>query len=129
MEVLPMISSQSDRMRWYLLWVFVGLFIVVSVLTILSLFFGIGNLNERHEGKLVTAFVLEVGLAVAALFYSLFALKRLATSETPAEKKEPNVQENVAVVTSNDAPLNPTVKIALDKPVVLDANDPLVPML
>lgn len=95
-----MISSQSDRMRWYLFWVFVSLFVVVSFLTILSLFFGIGNLNERHEGKLVTAFVLEVGGAIAGLFYSLFALKRPAMSETsaaiPAEKNEPNVQENVA---------------------------------
>ena len=83
-----MISSQSDSMRWYLFVVFVGLFVVVSVLTILSLFFGIGNLNERHEGKLVTAFILEVGGAVVALFYSLFSLKPPASSETSAAIQE-----------------------------------------
>jgi hypothetical protein len=69
-------------MRWYLFAVFVCLFVLVSLLTILALFFGIGALNERHEGKLVTAFILEVGSAVVALFYSLFRLKQ-PTIEVP----------------------------------------------
>jgi hypothetical protein len=90
-------ASQNERMRWYLFWIFVCLFVGVSLLTMLALFFGIGAVNERHEGKLVTAFIVEVGSAVAALFYKLFGLKQLTTSHvatsTPDDTNQAVVQE------------------------------------
>src|SRR5262245_3850056 len=98
-QALPTLSaaSQNERMKWYLFWIFVCLFVGFSFLTMLALFFGIGAVNERHEGKLVTAFIVEVGSAVAALFYKLFGLKHLTTSHeatsTPDDTNQSDVQE------------------------------------
>jgi hypothetical protein len=121
--------SQFERMRWYIFWIFIILFVIASVLTILGLFFGIGNLSERHEDKLVLAFVIEVGVAVAALFYSLFGLKKTgeagAAQQIPDQASEAHLEENVSLITSNDAPIDKGVTINLDKPVSLDLTDSL----
>ncbi len=122
-------TSQLDRMRWYIFWIFIALFVIASILTILGLFFGVGDLNERHEDKLVMAFVIEVGVAVAALFYSLFGLKKPESASTPDkvpdQAKEAHLEENVNIITSNDAPLDKNIEIHLDKPVSLDLTESL----
>jgi hypothetical protein len=125
----PTKQTQFERMRWYIFWIFITLFVMASVLTILGLFFGVGNLSERHEDKLVLAFVIEVGVAVAALFYSLFGIKKSgesnAEAQLPDQASIAHLEENVSIVTSNDAPIDKGVTINLDKPVSLDLTDSL----
>jgi hypothetical protein len=120
-----MTSSQSETMRWYLFWVFISLFVIISILTILALFFEVGQIGEDDKGKLVTAFLLEVGLAVGALFYSLFKLKPPAGSTIAENLLPAEVQENVGIITSEDAPFEEDITIDLSQPTQLDTANPL----
>ena len=63
-------------MRWILFWVFVSLFIVVVVVTLMAAFLGLGSLRSDQVDLLVKAFILEIGAAVVALFYSIFGLRQ-----------------------------------------------------
>jgi hypothetical protein len=74
-------------MRWALFWVFVALFAITTIGTLLAVFFGIGSPSPQERSILVNVFVVEIGAAVAALFYSLFRLKghRDEAEKEPAE--------------------------------------------
>jgi hypothetical protein len=107
LHMLSRASSQSERMKWYLFWTFVCLFVVVSLLTILALFFDIGALDRRYESKIVTVFVLAVGSGVVALFYGLFGLKQPATPQAPTsapKESRPLADPDLVVTGSADAP-------------------------
>ena len=64
--------SGKDRMRWILFTIFVSLFVLIVFLTIATVFFGFGQPTEKERALLLTTFVVELGVAVAALFYSFF---------------------------------------------------------
>ena len=71
-----MLGSQRYKMRWWLFFIFVTLFVIAYGLTILALFFGLGNPDPEILNRLTVAFIFETGGAVIALFYSLFGLSR-----------------------------------------------------
>ncbi len=83
-------EDQKAKMRWYMFWVFMILFVIVSILTISALFFDFGQLESKYKDNLIWAFVLEVGGAVVALFYSIFDIKR------PQAQVKNNSQEQIA---------------------------------
>ena len=69
-------------MKWILFWVFIILFVTIVFLTLLSVFFGIGNPSENERSLLFKVFIVEIGLAVVALFYAMFNLKQAAASKS-----------------------------------------------
>lgn len=91
---------------------FLSIFIVLTILTILSLFFGLTRLKQEYQSTLVTTFVIEVGVAIAALFYGLFGLKRIV--EDTGEKKDPET------VTAGSSLKNDTERPQLDMDVFLN---------
>ncbi len=93
-------EDQKAKMRWYMFWVFMVLFIIVSILTISALFFDFGQLESKYKDNLTWAFVLEVGGAVVALFYSIFDIKRPQTQEPKRDEKQStstpgNIRDNL----------------------------------
>jgi len=74
-------KSQFDLMRWIVFYMSIALFIVVFVLTILTLFFELFEIPEKYMDSLFKLFIGETGLFVIALFYSLFGLNRAETRE------------------------------------------------
>jgi hypothetical protein len=75
-------NTDQKRMRDIMFYVFISLFIALTILTILSLFFGLTKLKEKYESTLVTTFIIEVGAAVIALFYGLFGIKKKESPNT-----------------------------------------------
>ena len=110
-------DEQSKKMKWILFWVFIVIYIVVTILTILALFFGLGNLGENFKTPLLATFIIETGVGIITLFYSLFGLKKGGTTQNAAPKPnvETEIQRNVDVV--EDSPLG--AEIELNKPVDL----------
>ena len=74
-------KDQESLMRWVLFWVFVGLFVVIVIGTLLAVFLGVGKLLASERDTLFRVFLLEVGAAVVALFYSIFGIKQKHTGE------------------------------------------------
>jgi len=70
-------------MRWILFYIFTALFVLIVVMTIATVFFGLGAPTENERDLLFKTFVVEIGLAVVALFYSLFGLKKLQGQDLP----------------------------------------------
>lgn len=69
-------SKQYHWMRWILFWIFVVLFLVIVVCTVLAVFFGIGSPSEAEKSLLFKGFLGEIGAAVVALFYAIFGIRR-----------------------------------------------------
>lgn len=69
-------AADIKRMRWLLLIVFLFIYLITAILTLLAIFFQIGNLSQQYEGILISAFLVETAGAIAALFYALFGLRR-----------------------------------------------------
>jgi len=68
-------KDQLFRMRWVLFWVFVVLFCVIVFTTLSVVFFNIGVPTETERETLFYTFIVEIGVAVVTLFYSMFKLK------------------------------------------------------
>ncbi|MCP4977161.1 MAG: hypothetical protein GY931_13455 [Maribacter sp.] len=68
-------------MRWILFYIFTALFVLIVVMTMATVFFGIGEPTENERDVLFKTFIVEIGLAVATLFYSLFGLKKQRNPE------------------------------------------------
>ncbi len=101
-------------MRWVLFYVLIVLYVVVTTLTILSLFFGLGDLEVSFKKPLFITFIIEIGITITALFYSLFGLKKSPTQVLP-KKIDTEIIRDVDVV--NDSPLK--TEIQLNSPVEL----------
>jgi hypothetical protein len=69
-------KNQYFTMRWIVFYVFMVLYVALMVFTILAVFFNIFELPEEQEKVLFYAFIIEIGVAVVALFYSLFEINR-----------------------------------------------------
>jgi hypothetical protein len=69
-------GEQEYRMRWIMFWVFITAFALILIFTISSVFFGYGQPTSEERRLLFKTFIVEVGIAIAALFYSLFGIKR-----------------------------------------------------
>ena len=68
-------------MRWILFGVFVALFVIIVLGTLSVVFLGFGELADTERSTLFKVFLVEIGIAVVALFYSLFGLKRAGEIE------------------------------------------------
>lgn len=68
--------SHDATMKKILFFVFTGAFGVILTLTIASVFFGFGQPTESERGTLFYTFIVETGVAVAALFYLVFGIKK-----------------------------------------------------
>ena len=68
-------SNQDYWIRWILIIVFLLIFVLTSLGTLGSIFLDFGSLDNNHKKILVNIFIVEVGLAITGLFYSVFALK------------------------------------------------------
>ena len=91
MSVIP--EELKTKMMWILFWVFIPLFVLIVFATLLALFFDFGSLTDTERDRLFYVFIVEIGLAVTALFYSLFGLK----------EKDSNNQTRIRLNPENDA--------------------------
>ncbi|MDO5969934.1 hypothetical protein Q4Q35_08940 [Flavivirga aquimarina] len=107
-------DKQSITMKWVLFWVFIIFYIVITSLTILALFFDFGNLASNFKTPLFATFIVETGVGIIMLFYSLFKLKK-EPKDKPFPKIDSEIVSNLEVV--NDSPLG--TEISLNKPVNL----------
>ena len=73
-------GNQITSMRWILFFIFVFLFTVIVIFTIMSVFFGFFYLPENQKELLFKAFIIEIGAAVISLFYSVFEIRRKPTN-------------------------------------------------
>jgi hypothetical protein len=76
-------AKEAQNMRRVLFYIFTALFVLIVVMTIATVFFGLGQPTENERDLLFKTFIVEIGLAVAALFYSLFGLKKQQGVELP----------------------------------------------
>lgn len=87
------VPDQKDRMRWIIFWVFLILFAITTVLTLLSLFAFIPAPDEDIKQNLYYVYIIELAIAISALFYSLFGLKK---KDDQDQENEPNKEEEKA---------------------------------
>lgn len=93
-------EDQNEKMRWVLFWIFIGFYVVITSLTLLALFFGLGSLTEGYKKPLFTTFIVETGIGVTTLFYALFALKKAPARTLPQPAAvETEVIHDVGLVT------------------------------
>lgn len=107
-------DEQSKFMKWILFWVFISFYVIITILTIFALFFELGNLAEDYKTSLFTTFLIETGVGIITLFYSLFGLNRGNKKES-IHQVNSEIVDNVEVV--DDSPLG--TNIELNKPVDL----------
>jgi len=121
-------EDQNEKMRWILFWIFIGFYVIITTLTILALFFGLGSLTEEYKRTLFTTFIIETGVGVVALFYALFGLKRAGdtTVQKPA-KIESEVISDVSIVT--DLPYNGVIDLNKSTNLLESYNDNLRSLL
>ena len=79
---MPLSKNQENKMKWVLFWVFIGFFVVILTGTLWAVFIGNENVTAREREILFYAFIVEIGAAVFALFYSIFALKAKSAYHT-----------------------------------------------
>ena len=124
--------EQERRMRWILFLVFVALFVVIVLGTLAAVFLDFGNLKEQHRNILFNVFLVEVGAAVIALFYSIFGLKR--KDEVRERKVRLNLGElqDIRKLVGKTALLAPSqingVSLEEIETTILDDNGPYLPL-
>lgn len=70
-------TSQKVAMSWILFWTFWAIFILTALGVLGTLFVvDFGAVQEQERGILINFFLVETAVAVVALFYSLFNLKK-----------------------------------------------------
>ncbi len=70
-------NNQYYKMRWVIFWIFLSLFVITTVLTLLSLFgVTLDDVDEKFKQKLYWVYIGELAVAVFALFYSLFGIEK-----------------------------------------------------
>jgi hypothetical protein len=79
--------NQYFTMRWIIFYVFMVMYVILMIFTILAVFFNTFELPEEQEEVLFYAFIIEIGVAVIALFYSLFEINRNRTAQKELPKK------------------------------------------
>jgi len=100
-------ENQNSKMRWILFWVFLGFYAIFTILTIFALFCNFGQLAESYKSILVTTFIIETGVGVITLFYSLFGLNKSSKHNTP--EIETDSKRNIEIVT--DSPLGKEISL------------------
>ena len=120
-------------MKWILFWVFVALFVLIVVGTLAALFFGFGTLQQNERETLFRVFLVEIGLAVVALFYSIFRIKGKDRSEQGKVRLSLGELGDVRRLVGKAATLSPSKAdgSSLQDDIqlrILDDNGPYVPL-
>ncbi len=90
----PKPTGEAVWQRAVLFWVFIVLFVAVFACTMLAVFAGLGSPTERERSILFNGFIVEIGAAVIALFYSAYGLIRKPGAPMPvAPPVEPISQD------------------------------------
>ena len=76
-------KKQITKMRWVLFCIFASIFVIIVIGTLLVVFFGVGKPTEKERDLLFNIFIIEVGIALIALFKMLFNLKKRHQEEKP----------------------------------------------
>ena len=76
-------KKQITKMRWVLFCIFASIFVIIVIGTLLVVFFGVGKPTEKERDLLFNIFIIEVGIALIALFKMLFNLKKRRQTEKP----------------------------------------------
>jgi hypothetical protein len=76
-------KKQITKMRWVLFCIFASIFVIIVIGTLLVVFFGVGKPTEKERDLLFNVFIIEVGIAIIALFKMLFNLKKKHQEEKP----------------------------------------------
>lgn len=84
-------AEQIHSMRWVLFWIFCLSFVLILIATLSMIFFDFGYAEPRERGILFNVFLGEVGLAVLALFYSIFGLRAPASSQLASKVQRQEV--------------------------------------
>jgi hypothetical protein len=98
--------EQNKKAKALLLYTFLSIYIVSALGTLAMLFLGFGEVKEGERALLINAFLIETAIAIGALFYSVWEIK----------KKEDNTQKNSEGFIVN--PLEDTFK---DKVIPMDS--------
>lgn len=76
--------DQSQRLiANTLFWSFWAVYVLGAIGTLGMLFFDLGSVRDSERGVLVNAFVAETAVAIGALFYSVFRLRRGQQGQAP----------------------------------------------
>lgn len=130
---MPDRKDQEGQMKWILFWVFVGLFVLIVMGTLSALFFGFGTLQQNERETLFKVFLIEIGLAVVALFYSIFRIKGIEKSEQARVRLSLGELGDVRRLVGKPATLSPSKadgsNIREDiQTRILDDNGPYIPL-
>ncbi len=129
---MPDHREQEGLMRWILFWIFVGLFVVIVLATLGAVFLRYGDLREQERETLFTVFLVEIGVAVVALFYSLFRLKKPGNGGGDRVRLSLGELADVRRLVGKTAILSPSEQsgVSLEEVEcnVLDDNGPFVPL-
>lgn len=69
-------TTHDPAMKKILFYLFTSAFVIILLLTIASVFFNVGQPTETERNMLFYTFMVEVGVAVAALFYLVFGIRK-----------------------------------------------------
>jgi hypothetical protein len=124
--------KQENLMRWILFYIFVILFVVIVLVTLAVLIFGIGNLLESERNKLFNVFLVEIGFAVVALFYSIFNIKNKGEIEERKIRLSLGELGDVRKLVGKEAVLAPSkldgTSLPEQRKRILDDNGPYLPL-
>lgn len=84
----------NHKMKVTLFIVFVSIFLITAILTLLSLFFDLGNLTPEQKDIFVKGSILEVTAGIGALFYFLFGLQRNKKNQQSANEYKETTNAN-----------------------------------
>lgn len=63
----------TEKMKWVLFWVFTVLFVVIVIATVLTVFYGIGQLQDYERKALFYAFIMEIATTIGLLVKWIFS--------------------------------------------------------
>lgn len=124
--------KQRWLMGWILFVVFVCLFIIIVIGTLAAVFFDFGNLTEQESDTLFYVFLVEIGVAVVALFYSIFGLKKRREEKQSRVRLNLGEYSDVTNLIGKTATLSPSDAEQTSLPEVeckvLDDQGPYIPI-
>lgn len=68
--------NSDTKTKNILLYVFLSIYVITAIGTLSMLFLGIGAVRDGERALLINTFLIESALAIGALFYSLWGLKK-----------------------------------------------------
>ncbi len=125
-------TLQTQKMKWVLFWVFVVLFVLIVLGTLGAVFLNWGKVQSNERDILFKMFLVEIGLAVAALFYSIFDLKERKQQSTQRLRLHAGEQFDAKKFVGKKATLSTSDMDgeSLDtlEVTIIDDNGPIIPL-